>query len=188
MLGFILTGCSSETKKTNSQQSTVEKEKTASVEKADELKKSESKINSNDSTKEQTTQPVTVTNPATTETTNTPTATPQVAPTTTVAVSPQVITVSYQITTDGKATANIQNGDTIKLKVGDTIDITRTDNLDRNNYYDRFLISVGAIDWKTTGENLKVSTIKAVKPGTSSIQILPLDNWDNEYKINVEVD
>ncbi|MBS4212783.1 esterase/lipase family protein [Neobacillus rhizophilus] len=99
--------------------------------------------------------------------------------------SPTEYAVNYQITTNGKGTASTPNGGTLTLKVGDTIKVTRTDQLDRNEYFERTLFGGDVMELVQPGEDVFI--IKATKSGPSYISILPLDEWDLEYKINIMV-
>ncbi|MEH7086747.1 hypothetical protein V7139_29115 [Neobacillus drentensis] len=91
----------------------------------------------------------------------------------------------YQISPEAELTATIPKNGTLRVKVGDTIKVKRTGSMES---YARILLTTGAAEWgeKTGDENSSI--IKAVKPGTSTLSFLPLNDWELEYAITIKVE
>ena len=93
--------------------------------------------------------------------------------------------IEYQISPEAELTANIPKNGTLRVKVGETIKVKRTGSME---FYARILLSSGVGEWgkKTGDENSLI--IKAVKPGTSTLSFLPLNDLELEYAITIKVE
>ncbi|MFL0361794.1 SH3 domain-containing protein [Pseudobacillus sp. 179-B 2D1 NHS] len=92
------------------------------------------------------------------------------------------IKVNYTMDKYGVIQANYDDGETIRLKVGQRIQVKRVDKLNRDKYYDRVLISYGPIDFTNNND------IIGLKPGVSELTIIPFSyNWEDAHVIYIEV-
>lgn len=92
------------------------------------------------------------------------------------------IKVNYTMDKYGGIRANYGAGETIRLKIGQRIQVKRVDKLNREKYYDRVLISYGPVDFTDNGD------IIGLKPGVSELTIIPFSyNWEDAYVIYIEV-
>ncbi|MGD6991098.1 hypothetical protein [Sutcliffiella horikoshii] len=98
---------------------------------------------------------------------------------------PDTIVYEYSMDEDGTVSANFEHNSTIKLKVGQRLEIQRIDNLDRSQFNARMLVSAGPVEWETTGGN---QVLIGVKAGVTELTIIPFSyEWDLAHVINIEV-